>query len=133
MSKNKLIVKDQEPDNGAEARKTQVKVSKTAETIRGIAGGEKLEYILNKKNLLFILYLFFLIIIYIANTYSASGKLREMERIKFQIKELRYEYVTIKKELIELSRRNKVIESLKEYNIELRESKQPPYKLIINY
>lgn len=128
MGKNKLIVKEEEIKE-EEVKKPARKVSKTEETLRDIAGGKKLENLLVKKNLLYMFYIAFLAILYISNTYYTSGTLRQIEKVKVQIKELRYEYVTTKKQLIELSRRNKVIERLKYDNKQLKESKEPPYKM----
>ena len=139
MGKNKLIIKQQEePEEKQEEVKEEIKEevkptpkkpNKTAETLKGIAGGTKLVYVLDKKNLPFILYLALIGILYISNTYYTSGTLRQIEKVKVQIKELRYEYVSTRKQLIESSRRNKVIERLKWDSKELKESKVPPYKM----
>jgi hypothetical protein len=149
MGKNKLIIKQKEeikPEEVKEELKENTEVKEqsenkkkqskiftlTADTIKGIAEGRKLVYILERENLPFLFYMTFLGILYISNTYYASGTLRQMEKVKNQIRELRYEYVNTEKQLIELSRRNKVMERLKYDNKELKESKVPPYQLTIN-
>jgi len=144
MGKNKLIVKQQEEVKKEEIKEEKKKekkengkkpskiVSQTADTFKGIVEGRKLVYILDRKNLPFVFYLTFLGILYISNTYYASGILRQMEKVKNQIRELRYEYVNTEKQLIEVSRRNKVMERLKYDNKELKESKVPPYQLTMS-
>ena len=82
-------------------------------------------------NLPFVLFIAFLALLYISNTFYALGTVRRIEKMKTQIKALRYEYVSLKKNLIEESRRDKVIERLKIENRELKESKVPPFKLEI--
>lgn len=130
MGKNKLIVKqviEKKPDE--EVNKPTREESKTTKTFRRVISGTIIkEYVL--KNLLFIFYIAFVALLYIANTYYALGTIREIEKTKNQLKELRYEYVSTKKEVIEKSRRNKVIEKLKYVNKDLKESKVPPYKLV---
>ena len=138
MGKNKLIIKQPDPEEvkEEEVKKEEIKApakktSKTVTTIKEIAGGNKLVLILERKNLPFILYIVLLGLLYISNTYYTSGTLRQIEKVKVQIKELRYEYVSTKKQLIETSRRNKVIERLKWGDKDLKESKVPPYKMEI--
>jgi hypothetical protein len=135
MGKNKLIVKPEEepkeePKKEEEIKKSPKKESKAAITIKKLADGS---YIKDRlfNNLPFVFFIAFLGIVYIANTYYAMGTIRSIEKMKTQIKELRYEYVSMKKNLIEKSRRDKVMQRLKEENRELKESKVPPFILEI--
>jgi cell division protein FtsL len=133
MSKNKLIVKPEILEKKVEPLppKPERKTSKAEETIKGIAGGDKLVNVLDRKNFPFVLFIVFLGMIFITNTYYATNTLRKIEKTKAQIKELRYDYVSTKRQLIELSRRNKVMERLGYDNKKLKESKVPPFRLEI--
>jgi hypothetical protein len=138
MGKNKLIVKEVVEEQKPEKQKQEEEIkkppkepSKTTKAIQGFASGNFIkDYVL--KNIPFIFYIALITLIYIANTYNAVGTLRDIEKTKNQIKELRCVYVTTKKELIEKSRRNKVIEKLKSSNKDLKESKVPPFRIVNN-
>ncbi len=130
MGKNRLIVKEVAEEKPEEdVKKPLKKKSKTEKVFQEFISGAIIkEYVL--KNLLFIFYLVFFTLLYISNTYYALGTMRDIEKTKNQIKELRYEYVSTKKQVIETSRRNKVIEKLKVVNKNLKESKVPPYRVV---
>ena len=77
----------------------------------------------------FILYLTFLAILYIGNTYYAEKTVREIENIKTGLKELRYEYIATKAELMFQSKQTEVAKNLEA--IGLKESTTPPQKIYI--
>ena len=77
----------------------------------------------------FVLYLTFLAILYIGNTYYAEKTVHEIEKIKVELKELRYEYITTKAELMFRSKQTEVAKSL-EYS-GLKESTKPPQKIYV--
>lgn len=81
------------------------------------------------KLLPFIFYLTFLAIIYIANTYYAERTVRETENIKVELKELRYEYIATKAELMFQSKQTEVAKNLEE--VGLKESTTPPQKIYL--
>lgn len=71
----------------------------------------------------FLLYLAFLASIYIANNYLAENKVRKANDMREDLKEMRYEYITGKSELMEASKQSKISRSLKEIGI--RENTEP--------
>jgi hypothetical protein len=77
----------------------------------------------------FILYLTFLALLYIANTYYAERKVREIADIRREMKELRYEYITTKSELMHNTKQTEIAKHLSKYGIE--ESTQPPHKIYL--
>lgn len=77
----------------------------------------------------FLFFLTFIAIFYIANTYLAEKTIREIEKVKKEVKELRYEYITTKSELMFHSKQTQVAKSLESTGI--KESTTPPQKIII--
>lgn len=77
----------------------------------------------------FILFLTFLGILYIANSYNAEKTIIEIGRTKRQIEELRFSYITTKSELMFHSKQSAVASKLS--NSGVKESLVPPVKLYI--
>lgn len=89
---------------------------------------------LTRNNLLkqipFILFITFLGIFYIANSYNAEKTIIEISKTKKQLEELRYEYITTKSNLMFLSKQSEVAYRLASH--EVKESIVPPVKLTFN-
>lgn len=89
---------------------------------------------LTRENLLkqipFIIFITFLAIIYIANSYNAEKTIIEINRTKKQLEELRYEYITTKSKLMFQSKQSEVAYRLSASQV--KESTVPPIKLITN-
>lgn len=77
----------------------------------------------------FIVFLGFLAIIYIANIFVAESNKRAIEKLTYELKEYRYEYLNTKSKLMYLSKQSQVANKLKSKG--LKESTVPPKKLII--
>ncbi len=88
---------------------------------------------LTKDNMLksvpYFFFLTFLAIIYIANTYYAEKMVRITDRTKHDLKELRYEHITTKSQLMLLSKQSEVLKRL--IGTGLKESVVPPEKIFI--
>lgn len=78
----------------------------------------------------FILFVTFLGIIYIANSYNAEKTIIDISRTKKELEELRYEYITTKSNLMFVSKQSEVAYRLA--SKEIKESVIPPFKLIDN-
>lgn len=76
----------------------------------------------------FLFFLAFLGLLYIANTYYAEKTVRAIDRTKRDLKELRYEHITAKSELMYLSKQSEVIRRLE--GTGLKPSVSPPVKVI---
>ncbi len=89
---------------------------------------------LTRENLLkqipFIIFITFLAVIYIANSYNAEKTIIEINRTKRQLEELRYEYITTKSKLMFQSKQSEVAYRLSASQV--KESIVPPIKLINN-
>lgn len=88
---------------------------------------------LNRENLVhqvpFILYMTFIAVMYIANSYNAEKTIIEISKTKKELEELRYEYITTKSELMFHSKQSEVAAKL--VNSGIKESVVPPGKLYV--
>ncbi len=81
------------------------------------------------KQIPFILYLTFIGVLYIANSYNAEKTIIEISRTKKQNEELRFAYITNKSDLMFHSKQSEVAVKLK--NSGIKESLVPPVKLYV--
>ena len=81
------------------------------------------------KNLLFVLFLGFLATIYIANTHYAERNVREIQILQKEIKELRWNYMSLQSENMFNSKRSEVAKSMKEEGI--RPQRTKPKKIVV--
>jgi len=81
------------------------------------------------KQLPFLIFLCIIGIIYIGNRYHAEKVVRDITRMQEEVKNLRAEEITTASELMRLSRQSEVIKLIKEKNLGLEESTDPPAKI----
>jgi galactokinase len=81
------------------------------------------------KQLPFIIFLSFIGIIYIGNRFHAEKVVRDITRIQAEVKNLRAEEITTASELMKLSKQSEVVRLVKEKNLGLVESTEPPAKI----
>ena len=77
----------------------------------------------------FLFFATFLTILYIANIYYAEKDIREINALKVELKELRYEYITSKSKLMNIGKQSEVSKRLRGSGV--KESMVPPYKLFV--
>jgi hypothetical protein len=82
------------------------------------------------KHLPFILFLALVAVFYIANGYYADDKIREVNKISNQLKELRSQYISTKSELMFASKQSEVAKSAEQ--IGLKEAVVPPTKIQVD-
>ena len=111
------------------AKRKNNKGNSAANGVQSILGGSFLTRKKTAKNLPFLLFLAFLAIIYIGNSYYAEKNIRRIEKLQRELKELRYEYVNTKSQLMQNSRQSKVATSLADKGI--KESMVPPEKIFV--
>ncbi|MCX6235669.1 MAG: FtsL-like putative cell division protein [Bacteroidetes bacterium] len=80
------------------------------------------------RQLPFLLYLAFLAIIYITNSVYAEKNVIETDRLRKEMKELRYNYITTKSQLMFISKQSEVSKRIKPTG--LKEATKPAFKLI---
>ena len=96
--------------------------------VQNVLGGGFLTKERAVKLLPFFLFLTLLAMFYIANTYVAEKTERDIQALRKSLKELRYEYITTKSELMNQSQQSEVAKRLEDINI--KESRVPPVKVI---
>ncbi len=96
--------------------------------VQNVLGGSFLTKERAVRLLPFFLFLTLLAMFYIANTYYAEKTERDIQALRKSLKELRYEYITTKSELMNQSQQSEVAKRLK--NINIQESRVPPDKVI---
>jgi hypothetical protein len=75
----------------------------------------------------YLIYLTVLAIIYISNTYYAEKTFQQIENIKKELKELRFQYISSKSELMFYSKQTEI--SKRVLAAGLKETKIPPFKI----
>lgn len=96
--------------------------------VHNVLGGNFLKRKGAVKLLPYFLFLTLLAMTYIANTYYAERNEREIQALRRSLKELRYEYITTRSELMNQSQQSEVARRLK--NTKIIESRVPPVKVI---
>jgi galactokinase len=85
------------------------------------------------KQLPFLIFLCIIAIVYIGNRYHAEKVVRDITRMQEEVKNLRAEEITTASELMKISRQSEVIKLIKEKNLGLEESTDPPAKIKSKY
>ncbi len=81
------------------------------------------------KNLPFILFLGLLAAIYIANAHYSEKKIRQIQRLQKDVKELRWNYMSLQSELMYDTKRSEVVKQAE--GLKLRMPRNSPKKIII--
>ena len=117
-----------------ESTTQEVKVPKsTSKVVRSflhVISGSFLSKDVTFKFLPFVFYLTFIAICYIANGYFAENKIRQMNKLTNELKELRSEFIITKSDLMFISKQSEVAKSALPFGI--KESKEPPHKIVVN-
>ncbi|BDX38203.1 hypothetical protein CYCD_15580 [Tenuifilaceae bacterium CYCD] len=77
----------------------------------------------------YVLFLVFLAVIYIANHYRYDKLMREDQKVKTELKNLRAESITTAAQLMFISKQSEVVKLVEEKGLELKESTVPPKKI----
>jgi hypothetical protein len=102
------LVEQEEPQATATKPSKPVKKGVLAKGLSKIFGGSFLSDERTIQHVPFILFLAFIAILYIANGYYADDKIREVNRVSNEIKELRTEYISSKSDLMFMSKQSQV-------------------------
>jgi len=103
------------------------KPRKDRRPIHDILGGDYLSKESVIGNLPFVIFMALLALIYIANTYYSDKTVKEIERTKVELKELRFQYTTTKSTLMYYSKQTEIARRALKYG--LKETTIPPYKI----
>lgn len=81
------------------------------------------------KNTRFMLVVFVIVVLYISNRYSCIAKKSEIESLKIEMKDVKYESLTISSELTSVSRQTRVQSLVEDNGLGLRAPTEPAYKI----
>ena len=107
------------------------KVAGMGRAVMGVMSGEVFGSEELIKHLPYVVFLVFLGLIYIGVGFSAEGSVRQINKDKSELKEMRSEYITIKSDLMYATKQSELIKILHAKGLTLEESFQPPKKIEI--
>ena len=90
--------------------------------IRDLLGGEYLKTG-TFRYLPYLIFIAALASVYIANNYYAENKVRQINKLRKELKELRYEYITSKSKLMNMSKQSQIARKLSDKGV--KESTEP--------
>lgn len=97
--------------------------------IKPLLDGSFLSKESSTKELPFMVFLLFLIIIFISNTFWAQSTVRKINKYKEDVKELRIKSISVKAKLMDNTRQSQISNKVK--SLGLTESLMPPKKIYI--
>jgi hypothetical protein len=118
------------PKNSGAAGKPRAKKSGLVKSLNTVFSGTFLSNESVVKHVPFILFLSVIAILYIANGYWADDKVRQVNKITSQLKELRSEYISTKSDLMFVSKQSEVAKSAEKLG--LKEPITPPMKIVVD-
>lgn len=96
-------------------------------TIKNILGGDILTHDFFRRQFLLVVMLVIFSIIYIANRYACQQQLIEINQLKKELTDMKYNALTRSSELTEKSRQSKIEEYVSHGESALQTSTNPPY------
>ncbi|WP_300725589.1 FtsL-like putative cell division protein [uncultured Bacteroides sp.] len=96
-------------------------------TLKSILGGDILAHDFLKRQATLLILIVFLTIIYIDNRYASQQELIEIDRLKKELTDIKYDALTISSELTERSRQSKIEEYIANEGTPLQTAATPPY------
>ncbi|MDR3141192.1 MAG: hypothetical protein LBU37_05655 [Tannerellaceae bacterium] len=94
-----------------------------------ILGGGILDWDFFLRHTKMIVLVVILVFFFIGNRYTCMQKLREIDRLQQQLRDLRYEALSISSELTGNSRQSQIESLVEQQGFELEGAKSPPYEL----
>lgn len=132
MSKNEYKkINEEIPQTKETVKETKHTGSKTGTIIKSLLDGTVLTRESVVKLLPFGLYVTFLIVLYIGNSYYSEKVIKKTNKVKNELKELEFEYITVKSDLMHVSKQSEVAHRLDSLKTGIKESLVPPIKLFI--
>lgn len=101
-------------------------------SIRSILGGDILANDFFKRQTRLLILIMILTVLYIDNRYSSQQELIEIDRLKKELDDVKYDALTRSSELMEKSRQSKIEEYISTQGSELQTATNRPYLIIID-
>ena len=94
-----------------------------------VFGGNVLTENFFVRNITFIVVLVVIMILFISHRYTVLQRIAEMERLKVELKDAKYESLDISSDLTEASRQGQIEKREEEPGLELKINNQPVYRI----
>ena len=124
-------MEEEEKNTTPEPLKEEIRpVRKTGKMTKGIhdvIGGDLLSNHAVLRNLPFVIFLALLALLYIGNTYYSEKTFKEIEKIKNELKELRYQSITAKARMLDVGKQTEIAKKVERLGI--KGTTTPPYKI----
>lgn len=105
------------------------KEQKSHITLKSILGGDILAHDFLKRQANLIIMIVIMTILYIDNRYSSQQELIEIDRLKKELTDIKYDALTISSELTERSRQSRIEEYIAAKGTPLETAATSPYKI----
>ena len=102
---------------------------KLLRNLSSVLDGSILTSEMMRKNVLFFFFLFILTVIYIGNNFVAQSKVKKIDSISKELKDLHDQHISTKSDLMYFTKRSEVAKRLRARNI--KEATKPPYKIYV--
>lgn len=116
-------------EEGKREQQTNAKKKEKRLSLLYILGGGILKEDFIVKHTRMIVLIVILLFFFIGNRYTCMQKLREIDRLQQQLRDVRFEALSISSELTGHSRQSQVERLIEEQGIDLEVAKTPPYEL----
>lgn len=107
----------------------RVGIKDIKKNIMHVLGGTILTEDFFLKNTRFMLVVFIIMVFYISNRYSCISKMAEIESLKKELKDVKYESLTISSDLTGVSRQTQVQTLIGKNGLDLQTPSVPAYKI----
>lgn len=94
-----------------------------------VLGGNILAEDIIIKNIRFIILFIAIIMLYISNRFSCIDKMSQIEKLQHELRDVKYESLTISAKLIGVSRETKVESLVKSKGVDIKLNTEPVYKV----
>jgi len=119
--------KNTTPEKPAEEIRPVRKTGRMFKGILNIVGGDLLSKRAVISNLPFLVFIAILAMFYISNTYYTEKTFKQIEKIKTELKELRYQSMTAKSKMLDSCKQTKIAKKVELLGI--KGTTLPPYKI----
>lgn len=94
-----------------------------------VFGGNILTDDIFSKNIAFILLMVFVMILFTSQRYTVLSRISEMERLKVELKDAKFESLDIASKLTEISRRGQIEVMVESSGLDLEPTREPVYRI----
>ncbi len=124
-------MEEEQKNTTAEPQKEEIrptrKPGKMTRGLHDVIGGDVLSNHAVLRNLPFLIFLATLAMFYIANTYYTEKTFKTIEKIKNELKELRYQSITAKSKMLDVGKQTEIAKKVELLGI--KGTTTPPYKI----